>query len=256
MTDLTPRRQQYKKTITLMSHGFSNRQAWPDGQLTVYPWDTTVDSFLLETSRHNPTTALFNMLSKVCDLNGGDVDDFVADEVNVVLLVARALASDNTLVYTSHCPFCNTQRREHIQVPNELEKIAEKNSTYPGFDTVTLPNCKDVVTIRPLLVRDEKLLANRVLEQQAILSDLELRQMLPIGTINDTKPETLEELTVYYRALSPPDLKYLIDSERELSPHLNSLIQHVCENLACKREFQHLLSFAEDFFRPTGTKKP
>ena len=256
MTSLTPRRQVYKKTITLMSHGYNNPKAWPDGQLTVYPWDSAVDNFLLDASRRNPTEALFELLAHVCDLNGGSVDDFVADEVNVVLLVSRALASDNVLVYTSHCPYCNQERREHIQVPDELEKIAEKSSGYPGFDVITLPVCKDEIAIRPLTVKDEKLLARRTAEEQAKIYDLEMRHILPIVTVNNTKPDILDELILYYRALHPADLKHLGDQERALSPHLNSLITHTCENPICRRVFQHLLSFSEEFFRSTGTSKP
>ena len=252
MTSLVPRREHYKKTITLMSHGYSNPQAWPDGQLTVFPWDSDMDAYLLEASRQdNGAAVLFDLLQRCSNLNGGAVDDFVADEVNSVLLVSRALAADNIINYQSRCPICGTKRQEKIRVPDELEKVAEKTAAYPGFDEITLPVCKDIVCITPLLVRHERLLAARPPEEKMKVNDVELRHMLHVVTINATRPDTVEELTVWYRALHPSDMRYLAEQEKELSPHLNTLLPHRCENAQCRMEFSHMLTFDQDFFRPT-----
>lgn len=252
MTSLQPRRQQHKKQITLMSHGYSNPTAWPDGALTVFPWDSEMDNLLLEASRtENPALMLYDLLAKCCNLNGGKVDDFVADEVNAVLLVSRALASDNTISYQARCAHCGNRTSEKVRVPDELEKVAEKSKDYPGFDTITLPACTDVVAITPLLVRHERLLTDRPAEDRARVNDLELRHILPVVTINDSRPETLDELAVWYRALPPGDVRFLVEQERALSPHLNTLLPHTCEKPGCRQEFFHMLTFDNDFFRPT-----
>lgn len=251
MQSLLPRREQYKKVITLMSHGYSNPTAWPDGLLTVYPWDSEMDAYLLDASRHdNPTTVLFDLLERCCNLNGGRVDDFVADEVNVVLLVSRALASDNIITYQSRCPFCGTRRQEKVKVPDELEKVGEKSKDYTGTDLVTLPVSKEAVAITPLLVRHERLLAARTAEEKAQINDVEMRTMLAVVTINDTKPDTAGELARWLRALPPVDIRSLTEQQRILSPHLNTLLPHTCENPICRQEFSHLLTFDQDFFRP------
>jgi hypothetical protein len=251
MQSLVPRREQYKKVITLMSHGFSNPTAWPDGSLTVYPWDSEMDAYLLDASRHdNPTTVLFDLLGRCCNLNGGKVDEFVADEVNVVLLVSRALASDNTITYQSRCPFCGTRRVEKIKVPDELQKVGEKSKDYTGTDLVTLPQTKEVVAITPLLVRHERLLASRPAEEKAQINDVEMRTMLGIVSINDSKPDTAEELVRWVRALPPTDIRLLTEQQKALSPHLNTLLPHTCENPVCRQDFSHLLTFDQDFFRP------
>lgn len=256
MQSLQPRRQQFKKTITLMSHGFSNPTAWPDGALTVFPWDSEMDAYLLEASRQESgAIVLFELLAKCANLNGGAVDDFVADEVNAVLLVSRALAADNTINYESRCPNCGTRRKEKIRIPDELEKIAEKSKDYPGYDEITLPVCKDVVRVTPLLVKHERLLASRPAEEKLKINDVELRHMLHVVSINDTRPDTVDELAVWYRALHPVDLRYLVEQQKALTPHLNTLLPHTCENPQCKQEFFHLLTFDQDFFRstkPTG----
>ena len=102
LKSLAPRRQVYKREITLLSHGYNNQKAWPDGKLTVYPWDNTIDQWLVDNLRRlSRQDLVYGLLKNCCDLNGGPVDDFIADEINVVLLVSRALTTDggaNTLL--------------------------------------------------------------------------------------------------------------------------------------------------------------
>lgn len=248
MKSLIPRRQAFKREITLLSHGFSNPTAWPGGKITVYPWDSEIDEYLIETARKTSRQQLvFGLLAKLCDLNGSKVDDFVADEVQTVLLVARALSMEGLVRYTSQCPFCAKKKIEQIKVPAELERVGEKPDDYPGYDDITLPECKDAVRIRPLLVKDEKIIEDRSVEQKALISDTRLRLLLPIVTINDSKPDKIDELVAYFKALHPRDAKFIEDEEKRLSPHLNTNIPHICDD--CGKEFKHLLSFDQDFFR-------
>jgi len=251
LKSMTPRRQAFKKTITLPSHGFSNPQAWPDGQLSVYPWDSSVDDFLLDNNRKSAArqNILFELVAMLCDLNGGKLDDFVADETNIVLLVSRALAQDSTIVYTSVCPYCNAKEQEKVKVPDELEKVSEKLPGYTGVDLITLPDCKDVVKVRPLLIKDERIVLERPAADRAKISDNTLRNLLRIVTINDSTPDNVAELKTWYEALPPKDARHLEEQARELSPHLNTLIPHVCANPNCGREFKHNLTFDQDFFR-------
>src|SRR5512139_1935475 len=250
LKSLTPRRQQYKREITLLSHGYNNPTAWPDGKITVYPWDNAIDQWLIENVRKlNKQELVYGLLKHCCDLNGGAVDDFVADEINVVLLVSRALTSDGTVVYTSLCPFCGAKKNENIKVPDELEKVGEKTADYCGFDAVTLPVVQDVVKLRPLLVKDEKLVLNRDDEQKKVIPDAELRTVMRVVAINDTKPDTLDELVTWYRALHAKDAKFLDDKGREITPHLNTNVPHVCDEPECGRKFTHPLTFDQEFFR-------
>jgi len=251
LKSLTPRRQAFKTAITLPSHGFSNKTAWPNGQISVYPWDSSVDDFLIEANRRSTGRqyVLFDLVAMLCDLNGGPLDDFVADETNIVLLVARALAQDNVIVYTSLCPYCNTKEQEKVKVPDELEKVSEKSPDYPGFDVLTLPQCKDKVSVRPLLIKDERIILERPAPERAKISDNALRTLLRIVTINDSTADSLAELKTWFDALPPVDARYLEEQSRELSPHLNTVLPHVCGNPMCGREFKHNLTFDQDFFR-------
>jgi hypothetical protein len=40
MKSLQPRRQVYKRELNLLSKGFSAPKAWPEGKITIYPWDS------------------------------------------------------------------------------------------------------------------------------------------------------------------------------------------------------------------------
>jgi hypothetical protein len=251
LKSLVPRRQAFKKRITLPSHGFTNPTAWPDGQINVYPWDSSIDDFLLDSSRKSSArqTTLFDLVEKLCDLNGASVDEFVADETNIVLLVARALAQDGTITYTSNCPFCTAKSEESIRVPDELSKVSEKKSDYCGFDVLTLPDSLDVIKVRPLVIKDERTVLERPAKDRLKISDNTLRTLLRIVNINDSTPDNLAELFTWFEALSPKDARDLEEKARELSPHLNTVIKHACANPMCGREFKHNLTFDQDFFR-------
>lgn len=250
LKSMTPRRQQYKREITLLSHGYNNQTAWPDGKITVYPWDSAIDQWLVENVRKlSKQELVYGLLRHCCDLNGGKVDDFVADEINVILLVSRALSSDGIVVYTSQCPFCGFKKQEKIKVPDELEKLGEKSVDYPGFDVITLAEAKDVVKIRPLLVKDEKSIVAREEDARKVVSDGELRTVMRVVSINDTHADTLEELVTWYRALHAKDAKFLEDEGRRLTPHLNTNIPHICDDQDCGKKFTFPLNFDQEFFR-------
>lgn len=250
LKSLTPRRQHYKREITLLSHGYSNQTAWPDGKLTVYPWDNAIDQWLIDNVRRlGKQELIYGLLGHCCDLNGGSVDDFVADEINTVLLVSRALSTDGVVQYASLCPFCGAKKQEQIRVPDELGKIGEKTAYYTGYDSVTLPDSTDEVKLRPLLVKDERMIMSRPDDQRKAVSDSELRAVMRVVAINDSKPDTLEELVIWYRALHAKDAKCLEDKGREITPHLNTNIPHVCDDPDCGKKFSHPLTFDQEFFR-------
>lgn len=247
---MTPRRQAYKQKITLPSHGYSNPTAWPNGEITVYPWDSDIDEYLLTLSRQSGPKhlMLFQLVEKLCDLNGGSIGDFVAEETNIVLLVARSLSQDGTITYMAKCPQCHHTTPEQIRVPDELAKHGEKSLEYPGYDEITLPVCGDILRIRPLLVQDEKMVLNREEPERKTIPDNCMRNLLRIVTINDTTADTVFELKAWLEALSPKDIKFFSDKAQEYGPRLNTAIPHVCEIDYCRFEFKKVLTFEQEFF--------
>lgn len=254
MKSLQPRRQAYKREITLLSKGFSAPKAWPGGKITVYPWDSEVDAYVLEQAKANARgNLLYGMLERVCDMNGSSVDQFVFSEINSILLVSRAIQFDGAVEYESVCPYCAARDRESIQIPHELAPIGEKAADYPGFDEITLPDCKDVVRIRPLLIKDQKKIEVRD-DSMLKYSDRKLQILFSIVSVNDGPPDTVEEAAEWYDALSPADARFLEEKQVDLSPRLDNRLPHKCKQ--CAREFFHTLLFDQEFFRPGGTGQP
>jgi len=248
LKSFTPRREQYKREITLLSKGYTSPKAWPDGKLTVYPWDNEVDEWVIENVRRlSKEEFIFALLGKCCNLNGGDVALFISDEINLVLLVSRARLSADRVTYLAVCPFCGYKKEESAMIPDELEPLGVKAADYPGWDAITLPEINDVVKIRPLMVRDERMIVGRLEIERRITSDALLRTLLRVVSINDTQPDKLAELVEWYRALPPKDAKFLEDEGRRLTPHLNTAMPHKCDE--CLKEFKHVLDFNAEFFR-------
>lgn len=253
LQDLKPRREKYKQVITLLSHGYSDPKAWPGGKLTVYPWDSQVDTWLMEEYRRSSESKaglLHRALTKVCDLNGGSSDNFVASEVETVLLVSRAIRNANVVEYICPCPKCKWENRATIDIPTELGKVGAKKDDYPGYDLITLPVTKDEVAIRPLLIKDEKMIEDRSAEDREAISDDILYVVLPVVSVGGGQPETKEELVQWYLALPPDDASFLEDKQKELTPHLDTMIPHECDK--CKHRYKHKLHFDQEFFRPRG----
>ena len=254
LKSMAPRREAFKRELVLMSKGAGNRLAWPGGKITVYPWDSSIDDLVLNGAKSgNPRNLLFEILEKVSSMNG-KTDDFYADEINLVLLASRALANDGTIAYTSTCPApgCGNKTQETIRVPDELEPVAEKADDWPGYDDIKLPKSGDYVRLRPVQIKDEKIIAQRLTPQRLAVPDSLLRILMHVELIGTDgkewgKPETLEELHGWYNALPPKDAKFLAEQERALSPHANTVIAHKCD--VCGTHFTHLLTFDTDFFR-------
>ena len=73
LKDRTPRRDKFARKIKLLSGGYSCPEAFPEGMITVYPWDYQIDTWLQNARRGvgmDNETVLFQLVEKVCNLNG------------------------------------------------------------------------------------------------------------------------------------------------------------------------------------------
>lgn len=250
LQSMEPSRERLKRSIKLISGGYYAKDKLPGGTLTVYPWDTTVDAWMMDQFRNNPRpTILWEVVAKLCLLNGLKVEDMTVGDAYTVLLVARAVRSKNILQYTSKCPSCGDTATEHLAVPDDLEKVAEKAPNYPGWDDVTLPESKDVVRVRPLFVKDSVAIAERTPEQKRDISESLASTLCCITSVGGGSPDSYSELATWYAALDPADVTFLEKEQARLSPRLSQVIKHKCAE--CKTEFNHTISFDQEFFRPS-----
>ena len=245
LPSLTPAREKFKRDVKLLSGGFSAPDAFPDGMITVYPWDSNVDDWLMERSKGGrKDQILFDLLPKICNLNGCDIKKFVVGDINTVLLVARSIPKDNKLILNLKCPKCNHSFTETLPLPDGLEKVGEKPAGYNGVDVITLPDCKDIVEVRPLLVEDEMAIMSR--SDKKNITDRQAHLISAIKSINATTGD-VAELYAWLMAIHPKDLAFLESQIDLFTPHLGMTVNIQCP--ACGHEFVHTLQLDAEFFR-------
>jgi hypothetical protein len=243
LQSLAPAREKFKKEITLLSHGYSMPNIIPGGKVTVYPWDQSVDDWVLKALRKVPVEQIsFEVVKKLVNID--KVDAMPVGDVITILLVARALARDSTLHYDSKCPACGAVEPIKLVVPDNLAKVSEKSPDYPGWDLITLPVCGDKVKLRPLLVRDEVSALER---PDGPVSKKMIRAISALVDVNDTKADSVEEALQYFNALPPHDFSFYCEMMEKLSPHLGTEVQHKCAS--CGHEYSHDLNLDAEFFR-------
>lgn len=247
LTDLTPSRTTLKKEIQVLSHGYYTADKWPDGNVTVYPWDSYIDSaFLRKVETQNAELAIYDILPRVCTLNGMPLDDVLIGDAQTILLVARA-ARKACKVEVSVPLDSGKMQAFTINIPDGLERIAEKSANYVGYDNITLPVCEDVVALRPLTIGDERAVLSRADTERAQLPDRILRVLRSIVSVGDGKPDNPEELITYWKALTPQDQSYIFDQQDLLYPHLNNTVTFV--DTETKKSFKYVLDLDSKFFR-------
>jgi hypothetical protein len=253
---LAPARDRFKREIVLLSHGFSMREQLPGGKITVYPWDQTIDDWVIRNLKKiKLATMPFEIAKKL--VNIPDIKRLPAGDVTTILLVAKAAARDSTVTYTSVCPACGHTAPVTIKVPEQLLRVGEKTDDYPGWDEFKLPAAGDLMRVRPLLVQDELALIDRADEQLApvqagtippVPMSMRLsRAITHLISVNGGVPDTVEEAATYFNALQPSDFDFFLDSVASIEPHLGTDLTHVCDK--CSTKFVHSLALDSEFFR-------
>jgi hypothetical protein len=247
-----PSREKFKQRIRLISGGACNRKAFPDGEVTVYPWDLSIDDWVLSQGRKGSN--LFELVPQVADLNGAAVDDLFIGDATTILLVSRSLRHNSVLEFSPTCPHCNrVNKPEKLKIPDNLRKVSERPIDWKGTDTITLPDCEDVVVIRPLRVRDEKALEERGAEEVKAVPTLTAHILATVVSINDSTPDNLRELLGWFKAMSANDQDFLNQSIDSCHPRLDNDVEFQCD--FCNEKFVHTLDLSKPFFRRVGLQR-
>lgn len=248
LKSLTPRREAYKRVITLVSGGFYAPEKLPGGQITVYPWDTNIDAWFQERLRKpNRDNALWEVTEKVANLNGVSYKDMPIGDILTILMVARSILSDCVIDYTAICPQCQRAHPERVRIPDELVPVGKKDDGFKGTDSITLPDSQDVVEIRVLTVGDELSIGERSTEDKTLVPDTLATILFSIASVGGGRPESKEEAIAWYNALSPKDAEFLRKRRSELNPQLDADLSIKCDG--CGHKFTHTLELQRDFFR-------
>jgi hypothetical protein len=248
LKSLTPRREAYKREITLVSGGFYNPQAFPGGKVTVYPWDSTIDAWFQERLRQAKREyALWEVTEKVANLNGAKFRDMPVGDILTILMVSRAILSDCVVSYNAVCPECQMNHADSVAIPDELVPVGKKGADFTGVDSVTLPDSNDVVELRVLTVGDEMAIAERSQDDRAVIPDSLATILFSIATVGGGRPDNKEEAIAWYNALSPKDAERLRAKRIENTPQLDPDLTIKCDR--CGHVFTYRLELQRDFFR-------
>lgn len=251
ITDRRPRSEKYRQKVKLISGGYAKPSAFPNGEITILPWDSTIDNWLSETSATATGPArdrmLYDLMAKLCILNDCPLEDFVLGDVNTVLLVSRSISELNKVQYLTICPSCGEEEVDVVEVPGELKPVGAKPTDYKGFDTVVLKQCQDTIEVRPLRIRDTLAIIGRPPEAKAQLTDHVAHIIAPIVTIGGSTADRIEELFEWYESLHPADAAQLEKFTDEITPHLSQEVAQQCGK--CKHLYPHRLVLNQEFFR-------
>lgn len=250
--NLVSARERYKKNVELISKGYYAPEDLPGGKVTVYPWDTTVDDWMTRRMRkvQNYEMLLLEATSKIADLKGLAWTNLALGDAWTILMVSRSMLSNFKVNYRPRCTECGFESTASVVIPDELGIKAPKKDDYPGFDEVTLAECKDVVQCRPLFVHDQVAVNERDAELRKQVSDLAALQLSTIVAINGTKTGEdfdAQELVAWFRAIAPSDAVQLRTHIEDIQPGLDTDMKHACDR--CGFRFNYRLSITGDFFR-------
>jgi len=244
---MTPSVERLKTTIKLPSGGYSLKPDIPDGNITIWPWDSEVSNWFLSMTRQGGsarTDVPVQVVRKLTRLPEKVMNRFLVSELFLVMLVGRSLVNGGTLRYEAVCPHCTAkQKPSTIKVPDQLGVQAEKPVDYPGYDIVTLPEVGDELKISMLTVEAAQLATDAAKN----ISEDGAHAAATIIEVGGGRPADIHETFKYYLALSPSDREYLNKKIRELEPGLDLEIPHACD--ACEKKFKFNLGLSYDFFR-------
>lgn len=242
-----PTRDRFKREITLISKGYAAPAAFPDGKITVFPWDIQISEWLQKRARKgNADTIMFDLLPQIANLNGCPVEDFVMTEVMLIAMVSRSILRENKLDLQLVCPACNHEWSEPLQVPEQLGVLGEKGDGFvPGSDKTILPVSLDEVATKPLLVSSYKAAAGYAKKTQ--ISERLAVIIASIVSVGGGEPDSAQEVLSYINALHPKDLAELEKGIHDNNPQLDPNLAVSCP--ACGHQFHKAINFDAEFFR-------
>jgi len=249
-----PSRERFKQTIRMLSAGACNPTAFPKGEITIYPWDISVDDWVVTKGKFQQSS-MYEILPVLADLNGCKPDDLYVGDAATILLVSRSMRHGNSIQFSPVCPHCKEKNPpESVKIPEQLRKAGEKPIGWNGVDTIKLPESGDEVVIRPLRVKDEKFIEGRSAEEVKAIPTITAHLVACVVTVGGGKPDSIVEVVRWFRALSASDQDYLSRQVDELHPRLDNEVRFKCE--FCQGEFGHKIDLEKSFFRSGGDQLP
>jgi len=246
LASLTPARERCKRTITLLSHGYYAKTAFPNGDIEVFPWDSYADDILLSSREDLKLKALYSLIPRLCNLNGCKATAMLAGDAMTVLLVSRSFRTA-CMTQVSTVNSVGKKVSITVKIPDNLERVGEKDPGYAGVDVITLPDAGDEIGLRPLTIGDEITVEEMKSGKYAEHPADALRFITGLVHVGNGEVEDPEEALAYWNALSVPDQLHAVAEQDRLSPHLSNTATAV--DITTGQEIKVTLNLGYDFFR-------
>lgn len=253
LTSLEPTRSKMASEIQLPSGGYVSPNSFPNGKITVFPWDAFAEELFIDMAQTGAFRehALFDIVPSICNLKECSLGDFIASEALLIVMISRSLSNRGKLDLVLPCPKCGHVNKMTVAIPDDLRRRGEKPEGYPGTDVVVLKESGDHVRIHPLTVASVKKGIQRDKDEVRKVPHSIYEILHSISAIGDGKdegtPTDEAEVLAWFRALSPADSAQLRKAIGELTPGVDPVISVKCDK--CGHVFNYGLSLETDFFR-------
>jgi hypothetical protein len=242
------------QVFTLPSHGFPYPDAFPEGRITVYPYNSEVeqtiaDEGIVPQERINKAVKCIAAFPEVFN-----TDDLLVGDQYYVFAASRSMSGDAQYKFKTQCSSCGKQEEHEFTLPNGLP-IKEYPATFKEPLTFDLPDLKDTIGIRFLRVRDEKQIRlfcktrKQVHNEQGDIT-ITARLASHIASVNDGQPDNLDEAYEYVKGLAGADFIKLRTEIQKSQPGLMQLLRVQCPHSDCNTVYTTVFPINADFFRP------
>jgi hypothetical protein len=188
---------------------------------------------------------------------GFKIEDLLTSDQYYILAIARSLTYGENYNFQADCGRCGHKEKISIKVPNELpvkswnfKDLAE----FQKYHTVKLPICKDSILLKYPSIFDDMEVSrinrlNRVAkkleedDEKALIN----RIAVHIKTVNNTTPDTFDEVSAYVGRIRGEDMAFLQDKIDENNCGITYSWDVECDK--CKYQYEVRIPIQQHFFR-------
>jgi len=253
------------REFRLPSGGLPYRERFPD-----FPSTVIIQPYSFQTEGILVTNLQFldklRMVAEKVVTNfpdGFDFRELLSSDLVTILTLARALTYGEKYKFSSTCPACGTVEKHELKIPDDLPVRNWNQETMDQVrseTTITLPVCRDKISLHFMTVEEEKALGESLAGTRKQMSDAALaasglgnpkliRTARKIATVNETRADTPEEMLEYLKKVQGADMVALLEGIKDAEPGLNFTWDMVCPVAACATEYKEEMATSMEFFR-------
>jgi len=258
--------------IELPSQGLLYDGELREGKVTISPMGTKEESLLVSRKGRSDAHLILDKIIARCLQTSFNLDNMLVADRFYILLMIRNLSYGSNYGYKVKCPECGEKFKKDIRIPDDFTiTILDEGVKEPFY--ADLPRCRKRVGFHLLRVEDEKAVEKYTAhEYRRSQQDGDpgyiyrlARHIVSIDDIpepregEDEEGESasftptevnLEQALELCETLIGIDSSAFKDAIAKNDCGVNLLIKAECPNPNCGDDFESLLKFTPEFFRP------